>query len=154
MQKKYTIFKNQYSIINIQLYVVFSLLFLFLACENTDNNNGIKENEIINNAAPEIEFVNDIHDFGTLIKGEKAECTFVYKNTGGQKLKIISVDAECSCSVPKYDNKGIAGGKTGKIKVTFDSKGLFNNQYKTIKVKTNCDTTAITLIITAFIKTN
>ena len=138
---------------NIQLYVIFSLIFLFLSCENTKNNDTDKKDNV-NNAAPEIEFINKMHNFGTLIRGEKAECTFVYKNTGGQKLKITSINGECDCTAFEYDKQGVSSGEKGKIKVIFDSSNLFNNQYKTIKVKTNCDTTAITLIITAFIKTN
>lgn len=132
------------------LNITFFLFFLFLSCENSDN----KKNKIVNNSPPKIEFLNKTHDFGTLIQGEKVEYNFVYKNIGGKKLKIISAEADCGCTVPKFDEKGIENGETGKINVIFDSDGFYNNQYKTIKIKTNCDSIITKLKITAFIKIN
>ncbi len=129
-------------------------LFLLLSCENNGETNVITDDNFVNKSAPKIEFVNKICNFGTLIQGEIIEHNFVYKNIGGKELKILSVKADCGCTVPKFDKKGIKSGQTAKIKVIYNSDGFYNNQYKTIKVKTNCDTVAIDLIITAFIKTN
>ena len=126
--------------------ILFALIFSCQTNSKSDNE-GVKADT----TPPKIKFENKIHDFGTLTHGQVVECNFIYKNIGGKPLKVLSVEADCGCTVPKYEKKYIKKGHEGKINITFDSEGFFNNQYKTIKVKTN-DNQETKLIITAFIK--
>ena len=118
-----------------------------LSCQNKNN----KTEPSDETAPPKVEFESKIHDFGTILYGQVVEYSFKFKNIGGKPLKIISVEADCGCTVPKYEKKNIKKGEEGKISITFDTEHFRNNQYKTIKVKTN-DNQETKLIITAFIK--
>jgi hypothetical protein len=75
-------------------------------------------------AGPKIEFTETTYDFGT-IKEENGAVThvFEFKNTGDEKLVIISAIASCGCTTPKYPTEPIAPGATGKIKVTYNPSG-------------------------------
>lgn len=117
-------------------------------------NCAVKSNDVEfdkDTTPPKIQFETKTHDFGTLEHGQVVECNFKFENIGGKPLKIISVEPDCGCTIPKFDKKEIIKGEKGKINITFDTYGFRNNQLKTIKVKTN-DNKITTLVIAAFIK--
>jgi len=138
-----------------QFYII---LFFFVFLVSVFSCNEVEDKKIKNKkeytGKPKIEFNKISHDFGTLKEGEVVECTFFFKNIGEAPLKLLFVDADCGCTVPKYSKNRVLPGDKGKIKVVFDSDGFRNNIYKTIDVETNVDSTIIELVITAFIKSN
>ena len=48
---------------------------------------------------------------------------FKFINTGKEPLIISKANASCGCTVPEWPKDAIAPGKSGEIKVVFDSKG-------------------------------
>ena len=90
--------------------------------------------------AAEITFKKDVHDFGTLKNGAPAEYEFEFTNTGKEPLIISDAKGSCGCTVPQWPKEPIAPGKSGKIKVTYDSKRTGNIDKKvtiTSNAKTN-----------------
>ncbi len=84
----------------------------------------------------EIQFESDFYDFGTLKQGAECFTVFTFKNTGKAPLVISKAQASCGCTVPETPKDAIPPGKTGQIKVKYDSNrtGPFE---KTITVFSN-----------------
>jgi len=70
-----------------------------------------------------IKFDQEEYDWGTVMDGEKVTKVFKFKNTGKEPLIITKANATCGCTVPDWPKDAIAPGKSGEIKVVFDSKG-------------------------------
>jgi hypothetical protein len=79
----------------------------------------------------------ETHDFGTIPEGPNAACEFEVKNTGTEPLVIYSVTASCGCTVPEWPKEPIAPGKSGEIKVVFDSNGKSGAQSKRVTIVSN-----------------
>jgi hypothetical protein len=86
---------------------------------------------------PKIEFKETIHDFGTVIEGEKVMYTFVFKNSGKTDLLISGVSASCGCTATKFTKEAIPPGEEGTITVTFDSRKRRGFQNKSVTVSAN-----------------
>jgi len=88
---------------------------------------------------PRFEFKdkNDTYDFGTVKEGEKVVHVFEFKNAGDQPLQILRVEAGCGCTTPEWPKTPIMPGKTGAIKVTFNTAGKPGPAYKDITIKSN-----------------
>jgi hypothetical protein len=91
------------------------------------------------------------YDFGEIAKNKPVSIDFVFKNPGLVPLIIQDVKTSCGCTVPDYPKQPIAGGKSGKITVTFDAKdsGYFS---KTITVTTNTEQATNLLYIKGEVK--
>ena len=72
--------------------------------------------------AQEIVFVKDTHDYGNIKYGADGTCVFEFKNTGQAPLLISSAKASCGCTIPEWTKEPVAPGKTGSLKVTYDTK--------------------------------
>ncbi len=96
--------------------------------------------------APEISFTKILHNFGSVQKNADASIDFVFKNSGKSPLVLKAVTPSCDCTTPEWSKDPIMPGKTGKIKVVYDTKemGVFN---KTITVTSNAVTNKIELTI-------
>ncbi len=83
-----------------------------------------------------IEFEKEIHDFGNMKQHGDASTIFTFKNTGDAPLIIEETKGSCGCTVPSKPEEPILPGKTGEIKVKYDSKriGPIN---KSVTVKSN-----------------
>ena len=86
---------------------------------------------------PTITFEHEEHDFGTIQQGDKVVYDFKFKNTGEADLTITSARGSCGCTVPEYPKTPIKVGKTGKIKVSFDSTGKHGETSKTVTLLCN-----------------
>lgn len=100
-----------------------------------------------------IKFDNEWHDFGTLLQGEVVTYSFHFTNTGNMPLIISSVKSSCGCTVGDYPRQPIEPGKSGAIKVTYDSKGHHGFQSRTLTVMTNTLPAKTTLRIKAIVQT-
>lgn len=87
--------------------------------------------------AADIAFEKSEHDFGKITQGEKAEYSFKFTNTGKGQLLLSNATASCGCTVPSYSKEPIMPGKSGFIKVTFDSDKRLDRFEKTITVTSN-----------------
>ncbi len=70
-----------------------------------------------------IKFEQDTYDWGKVMDGDKVTHVFKFKNTGKEPLIISNAKGSCGCTVPEWPKDAIAPGKSGEIKVIFDSKG-------------------------------
>ena len=100
-----------------------------------------------------ISFDKTEYDFGKILQGEVVSYTFHFTNTGNVPLIITNVDKSCGCTASDYPRDPIAPGKGGEIKITYDSKGHFGFQTKTVTVISNAMPANATLRIKAEVKT-
>lgn len=98
---------------------------------------------------PQMTFEQVEHDFGKIVEGETVSCDFDFTNTGKSDLLISEVSTSCGCTVPSYPKTPIRPGKSGVIKVAFNSKGKRGVQSKTIVVIANTQPNATQLRIKA-----
>ncbi|MBW7868005.1 MAG: DUF1573 domain-containing protein [Brumimicrobium sp.] len=97
-----------------------------------------------------IVFEKEVHDYGTINQYADGTCEFVFKNTGNEPLVISNAQGSCGCTVPEWPKEPIAPGKTGVIKVKYDTKRVgvigksvtlqsnaINEPTKTIRIKGN-----------------
>lgn len=120
-------------------------LFLLSACgENKDN--GMLSTDLVTSPQsatqssgkkPVISFEKKEHDFGTLLQGEVVTYSFHFTNTGDMPLLISSVNSSCGCTVGDYPRTPIEPGKTGAIKVTYNSSGHHGFQSRSLTVMSN-----------------
>ena len=99
--------------------------------------------------APSIKFEHMEHDFGKVLQGEQVSHTFKFKNVGDAPLIISSIEKTCGCTTPDFSNKPIKPGESGKITVTYDSKGHKGFQNKRLIVKANTNPSETILRIKA-----
>lgn len=96
------------------------------------------------------------YNFGDVKDGEKVTHYFSFKNTGNEPLVISNAVGSCGCTVPEWPKEAIAPGKSGKIKVVFDSKGKGSpegsKQSKTVDITANTDPATTNLRIFGTVK--
>jgi len=85
---------------------------------------------------PKAVAVEPIKDVGFVAKGDMATNEFVIRNDGDAPLELREVRAACGCTVADFD-KVIAPGKTGKVRVTVDTKSFSGPTAKGVTVYTN-----------------
>ena len=126
----------------------FILLFLITGLFSCRSGNNYLSGDVVNNPntangkpnlgiLPVIKFDEEIHDFGKLIEGETVSWSFKFKNTGKSDLIIADVSTSCGCTVPSYSRDPIPAGKSGEIKVSFNSAGKRGFQTKSIVIVAN-----------------
>lgn len=74
------------------------------------------------------------YDLGKVKQGVPATATFVITNIGSEPLFIEDAKPTCGCTVSDYTKSGIAPGKTGFIKATYNAANLGHID-KTLTVK-------------------
>jgi hypothetical protein len=78
-------------------------------------------------AQTEFQFIEDKHDFGTIIEGTDAYWEFKFKNIGTDTIKLKEqpepdVRASCGCTTPTW-TKVVAPGETGIVSAKYGSAG-------------------------------
>lgn len=97
--------------------------------------------------AANIQFKEEVHDFGTIVEGNKPSYNFVFTNTGDAPLVIVDVDVSCGCTEPEFPEEAIMPGQTGIIKIGFNSTGKSGRFDKSVTVKSNAKDGAVRLRI-------
>ena len=85
---------------------------------------------------PKIAFTEQEHNYGTIKKGGDGNCEFVFTNEGNEPLILSNVKASCGCTVPTWTKEPIMPGKTGTIKVRYNTNNV-GGVTKTITVTCN-----------------
>ena len=85
------------------ILLLFSIVFLF-SCKSDTEQLQIGQKTTIK--------VNEVHDGGTVIKGEKIMAKFNVTNTGKYPLVISSVKGSCSCTIASKPTKAIKPGES------------------------------------------
>jgi hypothetical protein len=86
------------------------------------------------------------HDYGTIKQGGNGECEFKFTNNGKEPLVITNCQGSCGCTVPQCPKDPILPGKSGVIKVKYDTNrpGAI---YKTVTVNSNAKSGNVVLTI-------
>jgi hypothetical protein len=100
-----------------------------------------------------IVFTKLVHDFGILDVDSPAHCEFTFTNKMKTSLVISNVRPSCGCTVAKWSKEPILPGKTGIIKINYNTKipGTF---LKTITVTSNAKNATVTLRIKGNVQLN
>jgi hypothetical protein len=93
-----------------------------------------------------IKFKAETIDYGTIEKGSDGVRVFEFTNTGNAPLIITDVKSSCGCTIPSKPKDPIMPGKTGEIKVKYDTNRV-NPIRKTITVISNAETPTVALKI-------
>lgn len=97
----------------------------------------VKAPVVTNGQYPVMQFESSAHDFGKINAGDKVSYDFKFTNTGTGDLVIANAVGSCGCTVPEYPKEPVAPGKSGVMKVTFNSAGKSGMQQKTVTITTN-----------------
>lgn len=103
------------------------------------------------NGKAEIKFEKETHNFGTLKEGVVATYEFKFTNTGDEALVITHVNVSCGCTTPEWSKEAIPPGKTGYVRVSYDTKGRPGEFNRSITVTTNAKTPVKVLTITGVV---
>jgi hypothetical protein len=145
------------------VFVIVCLLsILFFSCDSQSKDNqetlssdlvnnpiSADDNAPVTDGLPVFSVSQNVHDFGTIIQGEKVSHIYKFKNTGKSDLIVSSVRASCGCTVPTYSKDPVKPGGEGEIEIVFDSSGRLGRQHKTITVLTNSQPNSVELSFTA-----
>ena len=78
-----------------------------------------------------------LHKFPDCTEGAILEHSYSFTNTGNSPLLIFDYKVQCSCTKVILPEKPIDPGKTGVIKVIFDSDGKSFQQNREVILQTN-----------------
>lgn len=97
----------------------------------------ISSRALLGGKAPKMIFEHESWDFGRVNQGEMLTHVFPFSNKGDDTLLINRVRTSCGCTAVLVSEKKIAPGKTGDIKVDFNTQGYEGEVSKYIYVETN-----------------
>jgi hypothetical protein len=87
-----------------------------------------------------------VHDYGNIMQGGNGECEFKFTNNGKEPLVITNCMGSCGCTVPQCPKEPILPGKSGVIKVKYDTNRV-GGIYKTVTVNSNAKSGNVVLTI-------
>ena len=98
------------------------------------------------NTRSEIVFENTRYDYGEILVGSPGRCEFKFRNNGKLPLVLTNVQASCGCTVPQWSKEPVQAGKTGVIKIKYNTRipGTF---LKTITVSSTAKNSMVILSI-------
>ena len=99
-----------------------------------------------------IKFEETSYAWGSVNEGDKMTHMFKFKNAGSNDLIISDAHGSCGCTVPEWPKEPIKPGKSGVIKVVFDSKGKPGDQQKTVTLTANTEPANTILTIKGAVK--
>ena len=111
-------------------------------------NATVDQKEVIDPKAGIFKFKEEIHDYGTVPEGPKAECDFEFKNVGKKPITISNAKGSCGCTVPDWPREPILPGKSGKIHVSYNTDGRPGRIDKIVTVTSDAAQNVIMLHIT------
>lgn len=136
------------------IFLTIGLLPLLLyTCKKNKSDTGSKTEITKPSAEPaKIEFEEAVYNFGEITAGDTVQHTFKFRNSGNVPLVIAAADAQCGCTVPDWPREPINPGKTGEIKVVFNSAHKIDKQDKKISVVANTDPEITVISLQGFVK--
>lgn len=90
-------------------------------------------------AQPRIQFESEVVDFGKIKQMEIKTKTVSFRNVGNEILEVKEIRSSCGCTAGALDvkNRMVRPRSTGKIEVTFNSRGYRGNVSKNLYIHTN-----------------
>lgn len=120
--------------------LLFILLALFTGMQTgTRGKSGSK--------GPKISFENTEYSFGVIEAGDISRAEFHFKNNGNSPLILTNVKVSCGCMCPEWPKDPIGPGKTGTVRIAYDSRSRVGPFQKTTTVCTNAGEEYIVLTI-------
>ncbi|MGE5680598.1 MAG: DUF1573 domain-containing protein [Bacillota bacterium] len=116
--------------------------------------NVVKENaESAKSSTPKLELSSMQHDFGEMEEGKVADWKVDFKNAGSGLLEIKDVKTSCGCTAAVVSGKNIEPGKTGNLRIEFDSTGKMGKVSRSVTIFSNDpEKPEQTIIISADVK--
>jgi len=90
-------------------------------------------------ATTEIQFVEDMFNFGEIVQGEKVQNVFEFENTGTEPLIITHAKGSCGCTVPEWPREPIMPGEKASLLVEFNSANKKGPHSKRVTITANTD---------------
>lgn len=78
-----------------------------------------------------------VQNLGNMERGQIAEITWKFRNTGTHPLYVTDVHAGCGCTTPDPPKEPIAPGAEGTIKAKFNSSNFEGHVTKEVYVQAN-----------------
>jgi hypothetical protein len=97
----------------------------------------ISSSMLLAEPTPKIKFNHESWDFGRVNQGDILTHVFSFRNEGDATLRINRVRTSCGCTAALVSEKRIEPGKTGELKVNFNTRGYEGEVSKYIYVETN-----------------
>jgi len=91
-------------------------------------------------------FAKTTNDYGTIEQGSPGTCEFKFTNKMKSPLVLTNVRATCGCTVAEWPKEPILPGKTGSVKVNYNTK-ITGRFAKTITVNSNASNGTVILSI-------
>lgn len=85
-------------------------------------------------------------DFGKIYRGSVMERTLTLKNEGADTLVMGSIGVSCGCTGAMVTAERIPPGRTGSVRITFNSKNFSGPVHKTVTLNSNGDSLGYTII--------
>ncbi len=125
---------------NKTFFLLLLSLFILSSCGESKKGSSIDANN------SKIEFENTTFDFGKIAFRSDGTCIFTFTNTSMKPLIINVVRTSCGCTNPDWPKDPLDPGKSGEIKVTYNTQipGSFQ---KSITVFCNAVNSPVKLII-------
>ena len=119
---------------------------LFLVAVTFSVLGSFAQEPVITSTQDSIVFEKITHDYGTIEQGGDGNTEFKFTNKGKSPLVLSNVKASCGCTVPEWPKEPILPGKSGSIKVKYNTAnaGTFG---KTITVNSNAINSTVVLSI-------
>lgn len=143
----------------IKIFILLILSALLFSCNSGDGKlsgdlvTNPKSAQNPSNVKPVIQFEKTEFDFGKILQGEVVSYTFHFTNAGNAPLIITSLEKSCGCTTGDFPKQPIEPGQGGEIKITYDSKGHFGFQSRTVIVNANTVPSQTTLRVKAEVRT-
>lgn len=84
-----------------------------------------------------MKFKNEVHDFGNVKEGDKAEYEFTFVNKGKKPITIQNVTTTCGCTSPHWSKEPVAPGKKGSVMVSYSTPGRVGPINRQVTVMTD-----------------
>lgn len=122
---------------NILLFAAFSIFAITGVQAQSKTVAAAKSTEAASKVqGPGIMFSSETIDYGTIAHKSEGNREFTFVNNGTAPLLIKSASGSCGCTVPTYSKEPIMPGKSGSIKVNYDTSRVGAFQ-KTVTITTN-----------------
>jgi len=110
------------------------------------HNHGAPAAQPASTSLADIKMDKTTHDYGNIKQGDNGECEFRFTNTGKEPLVITNCQGSCGCTVPQCPKEPILPGKSGVVKVKYDTNRI-GGIYKTVTVTSNAKSGNVVLTI-------
>lgn len=84
-----------------------------------------------------IKFEDSKYNFGFVKQGKIVKIEYYFKNTGKVPLIISNIEVTCGCTIAEFPHHPIKHGESGMILITFNTKGKYDRQDRTVEVISN-----------------